>query len=223
MVQIAKSLDQIFINVSEDIKMASEEILFSFRCNVFPINIFEHKQKNSYLKRIDILENAILYGYVNLKKNSDDENNVEARFTESSETFQQFSLVDGKSISFLNPDMSAACVGQSISNEHLGSKYKTKFFDLYHNAIPADFIISEIEKQKNNLLRHASPELNESEMIFLKNIIDHGIFSSYSDKEKESFIQNQRLKKFIKKVNNYVVANLELDASSIRANYVTKK
>lgn len=223
MIQIAKSLDQIFINISEDIKMASEEILFSFRCNVFPIKIFEHKQQNTPLKRIDILENAILYGYVNLKKISDDKNNVEARFTESSETFQQFSLVDGKSISFLNPDMSAVCVGQSISNKHLGSKYKTKFFDLYQNAIPANFVVAEIENQKKNMLNHASQELNLLEMTFLNDIIDYGMFTSHTDKEKEFFMQNKRLKKFIQKINNNVIANFTLNAALIRTNHATKK
>lgn len=223
MVQISKNMDQMLVNVVEDIKKASHEVLFSIMCNAFAVNALEYKQKDIALKRIDLIENATLYGYANLKAMAKHISNTDIRFVESNKTFQQISLVDGKNISFLNPDKNAECFGQTIHNEHLGAKYKMKFFDVYDDAIPASFIVGAIEQQVDVMLCQAQIELNDSEMTFLRHIIDYGIFSSYLDEEKESFIQNQRLKKFMKQVNNYVVANLELNTASIRVKYATKR
>lgn len=192
-------LDQMFVNIVEDIKKASNEILFSIMCNTFSVKALEYKHKNIVLKRIDLLENAALYGYVNLKAMAKCISNTETRFVESHKTFQQISLVDGKKISFLNPDENSQSFGQTIHNEHLGTKYKIKFFDLYNDAIPARVILGEMENQKNIMLCQALIELNDAEIVFLKHIIDYGIFLSHSDGEKEYLIQNQRLKKFIKK------------------------
>jgi hypothetical protein len=223
MIQIAKDANQMFVHVVENIKKASDEILFSIVDNAFAIKALGYKKQNVHLKKIDALEHALVYGYLNLSKIAKNAGNAEIRFIELDNKFQQISLVDGKNISFLNPDEESACIGQTIHNEQLCSKYKVRFLDLYQRAIPLEHVLQKLCAARDTLLKHASIELNNDELLFLQNLIDFGIFAAYSEEKKETISQKRHLKKFIKKINTYTVANLELDSNSVRTTYVAGK
>lgn len=215
MVQIALNLDQMISNIHNDIKKASCEVLFSFACNILPFEAFKILSKDIKIKRLDSLENAVLYGYKNLEQSLKNDSYGETRFIACQKDLQQFSVVDGKRISFLNPDKSASCVGQTINNSYLGAKYKMVFVDLYNNAIPMENVVQEMKRQKDILLESAEQSLANKHFCFLQNIIDYGVNSSLLAEERNELIRNHDLRTFVTLLKNHVVANITLNASNL--------
>jgi hypothetical protein len=210
MLQIAKNLNQMTNSIETLVADASEEVLISFSQELISINLFEKKSKNVPIKKIDSLNNISLYGYQNLQRFADVYDKISLKFISSEKITQQFSLVDNKIISFLNPYNNPLCIGQTIYNRHLGVKYKQEFFNMFNNAIPICLLINSFVQTKESLMHIAKKFLIKDEIDVLENIIEHGILS-----KNKNFTTNQKINIFIKKFNDYVVSNYRQTSNHI--------
>ena len=205
--------------VSRYLLLASKEIV----CAVSPpqflnpstwLSILSHVDGEIPCSRISTLQEIERYG-IEICKREITRHKVDLVFIDGVLLNQKFYVIDDTHVIFYNPGSELGefeLFGQIVPNIELAAHYKSEFLQLKKIALPARFVLAQLQKKKDEIMLSLLSTLSDSDAKWIESIFNFGVFSNTyfeSDKKKEMLDKALKLN-FFKQIKNRLVPNYGL-------------